>query len=167
MRPGDAEAAAGTASGTGVVLPPERVVELLPQVDPFRFVDEIVELDEDHIVATYRFRPDAWFYRGHFPGNPVTPGVILLEAMAQASVVALGIHLLALQGGLDMVERHIALFTDAEVEFGGLVEPGARVTTRAHKKFFRRMKIRSEAEMSLDDGTLVCSGTISGMAVPR
>lgn len=153
--------------GTSVALGPDEILDLIPQAEPFRFVDEIVEIDEDHIVARYTFDPAADFYRGHFPGNPVTPGVILLESMAQVSVVALGVHLLALEGGLELVRNRIALFTDAEVEFGGLVEPGARVTVRARKKFFRRMKIRSEAEMHLDDGTLVCSGTISGMAVPR
>ena len=166
---GDATAArtGGPDGSEPVVLTPDRVLELVPQAEPFRFIDEIVELDENHIVARHTFDPGADFYRGHFPGNPVTPGVILLEAMAQAAVVALGIHLLALQGGLDLVKSRIALFTDAEVDFGGVVKPGQRVTVRGRKLFFRRMKLRSEAEMVLDDGTPICSGTISGMAVPR
>jgi 3-hydroxyacyl-[acyl-carrier-protein] dehydratase len=150
---------------SGTVLSPDEVLALVPQADPFRFIDEIVEVDEEHIVARYRFRPDADFYRGHFPGNPVTPGVILLESMAQVGVVALGIHLFALEGGLDEVRRRIALFTEAEVEFSGLVGPGERVTIRARKVFFRRGKIRSQAEMTLDDGTVVCSATIAGMGV--
>jgi 3-hydroxyacyl-[acyl-carrier-protein] dehydratase len=157
----------GHAGSASLVLPPERILELVPQAEPFRFVDEILEVDEDHIVGRYRFRPDADFYRGHFPGAPVTPGVILLESMAQISVVALGIYLMALRGGLEEVNRHIALFADAEIDFSGRVGPGERVTVRAKKKFFRRMKIRSEAEMRLDDGTLVCSGTLSGVAVLR
>lgn len=149
------------------VLGPDRILGLIPQVEPFRFVDEILEVDQDHIVARYRFRPESEFYRGHFPGDPITPGVILLESMAQVGVVALGIHLFGLKGGLEEVRRRVALFTDAEVEFSGLVEPGRRVTIRARKVFFRRGKIRSEAEMRLDDGTVVCSGTISGMGVVR
>lgn len=157
----------GASGENGVALSPAEVLERVPQAEPFRFVDEILEVDEDHIVARYTFRPEADFYRGHFPGNPVTPGVILLESMAQVSVVALGVYLFALELGLEEVERRIALFTDAEVEFGGLVKPGDRVTIRAKKVFFRRMKIRSEAEMRLDDGTLVCSATISGMGVVR
>ena len=73
-----------TGSGSvGVVLSPAEVLELLPQREPFRFVDEFIVVDEEHIKARYRFRPEADFYRGHFPGNPVTPGVILLEAIAQ------------------------------------------------------------------------------------
>ncbi|MDT8437338.1 MAG: beta-hydroxyacyl-ACP dehydratase [Gemmatimonadota bacterium] len=153
------------AAGPGTVLGPAEVLALLPQQEPFRFVDEIASVDAERIVASYTFRPDADFYRGHFPGWPVTPGVILLESLAQVAVVALGIHLVALEGGIEEVRRKIALFTDAAVEFSGLVEPGRRVTTEARLKFFRRGKIRSEAEMRLDDGTLVCSGTVSGMAV--
>jgi 3-hydroxyacyl-[acyl-carrier-protein] dehydratase len=161
------EAGSAGTDTTGVRLAPEEVLELIPQAEPFRFVDEILEVDEHRIRARYTFRSDHDFYRGHFPGNPVTPGVILLESMAQVSVVALGIYLFALEGGREEVERRLALFTDAEVDFGGLVKPGDRVTIEATKKFFRRMKIRSEAEMRLDDGTLVCSGTISGMGVER
>lgn len=150
----------------GVRLSPERVLELLPQQEPFRFVDEILSLDEDSISARYRFRPEADFYRGHFPGNPVTPGVILLESVAQVGVVALGIYLLALEGGEAEVRKRIALFSDAEVDFTGLVRPGDEVRIDAKKVFYRRGKLRSEAEMRLEDGTVVCSATISGMGVP-
>jgi 3-hydroxyacyl-[acyl-carrier-protein] dehydratase len=156
-----------TAVGGGAILRPDEVLELLPQQEPFRFVDEILEVDEDHIVARYRFRPEADFYRGHFPGNPVTPGVIMLEAVAQVGVVALGIYLVALEHGRETVKRWMALFSDANVDFSGMVRPGERVTISARKLFFRRNKLRSEAEMHLDDGTLVCSATISGMGVPR
>jgi 3-hydroxyacyl-[acyl-carrier-protein] dehydratase len=156
----------GASRRVGTALAPADILELLPQREPFRFVDEILEVDEDHIVATYRYRPDADFYRGHFPGNPVTPGVILLETVAQVGVVALGIYLVGLAGGRAAVERTLALFADAEVEFAGVVRPGDRVTVRARKVFYRRGKIRSEAEMHLDDGSVVCSATISGMGVP-
>ncbi len=148
-------------------LSPEEVLELLPQQEPFRFVYEILEVDEDHIVARYRFRPDADFYRGHFPGDPITPGVILLESMAQVGVVALGIYLYALQYGREGVKRRVALFTDASIDFSGVVKPGERVTVSAQKTFFRRGKLRSEASMALEDGTVVCSGTISGLGVER
>jgi len=152
---------------SGVTLEPDALLELLPHAAPFRFVNEIVEVDEERIVGRYRFCADAAFYRGHFPDRPVTPGVLLLESLAQVGVVAHGIYHFALHGGLEAVQARIALFTDASVEFTGLVEPGSRVTIRAKKVFFRQGKIRSEAEMRLDDGTLVCSGTISGMGVPR
>jgi 3-hydroxyacyl-[acyl-carrier-protein] dehydratase len=148
-------------------LTPEQVLAAVPQQEPFRFIDEIVELDDDHIVSRYRFRPEADFYRGHFPGNPVTPGVILIESMAQAGIVALGIHLIARDGVAYDPKQMMTLFTDANVEFGGLVRPGERVTIEAKKVFWRRRKLRVEAEMRLDDGTVVCSGTVSGMGVTR
>jgi len=139
----------------------------VPQQEPFRFIDEITELDEEHIVASYRFRPDADFYRGHFPGNPITPGVILTETMAQAGVVAFGIYLYALETSLEEVNKMLTIFTDANVDFTGSVKPGDRVTTTGRVKFFRRKKLRATVEMKLDDGTVVCSGELSGMGVPR
>jgi len=145
----------------------EEVLAALPQQPPFRFIDEILELDDEHVVAAYRFRPDADFYRGHFPGHPVTPGVLLIEAMAQAGVVAHGIFLLAREVGLEEMEKLLTVFTDANVEFSGMVLPGQRVLTTGRKQFFRRRKLRAEVEMRLEDGTLVCSGTLSGIGVPR
>lgn len=146
---------------------PREVLDRIPQQEPFRFIDEILELGDDHIVASYTFRPDLDFYRGHFPDRPITPGVILIEAMAQAGVVGLGLYLLFRELGPDEAEKYDTLFTDAAVEFSGIVPPGARVVTTGRKVFFRRRKLRSEVKMELEDGTVVCSGTLSGMGVPR
>lgn len=143
------------------------ILSLVPQQEPFRFIEEITELDADHIVASYRFPENSDFYRGHFPGNPITPGVILIETMAQAGVVALGLYLCALERGPEELEKLVTVFTDANVEFSGAVKPGERVTTVGRKTFFRRLKLRSEVEMRLDDGTVVCSGVLSGMGVAR
>lgn len=150
---------------SSVALETHELLDLLPQKDPFRFVDEILSVSEDRIEARYTFDPASDFYRGHFPGNPVTPGVILLESMAQVGVVALGIYLIGLARGPEEVRRTVALFTDAEVEFSGIVRPGDRVTVSAEKIFYRRGKLRAKAVMTLDDGTIVCSGIISGMGV--
>lgn len=143
------------------------VLSSVPQADPFRFIDEILSIDEEHITAAVRFKEDADFYRGHFPGNPVTPGVILVEAMAQAGVVAHGIYLLSSQRKDAAASDMLTLFTDAEVEFSGLVKPGERVLIEGRKVFFRHKKLRSEVEMRREDGTVVCRGTLSGMGVPH
>jgi 3-hydroxyacyl-[acyl-carrier-protein] dehydratase len=150
-----------------VALSPRKLLERIPQQEPFRFIDEIIAVDSDHIEAAYTWRPDADFYRGHFPGRPVTPGVLLIESMAQAGVVALGIYLLAQQGSVDDLEKLVTVFTDAQVDFSGMVMPGQRVLVTGRKLFFRRRKLRSEVEMRLEDGTLVCSGVLSGMGVDR
>ena len=118
--------------------------------------------DDDHIVARYTFRPEADFYRGHFPGNPITPGVLLIEAMAQTGVVALGIYLVARERGVEEVRRVLTVFTDVTAEFSGVVRPGDTVTIRARKVFFRRMKLRAEVEMRKDDGSLVATATVGG-----
>ena len=144
-----------------------RVLAAVPQQPPFRFLDEILELDDDHILAAVRFREDADFYRGHFPGHPVTPGVILIEAMAQAGVVALGLHLVMDESEGEDTSKLVTFFTDANVEFAGQVDPGERVLIRGEKIFFRRRKLRSRVEMHREDGTLVCSGELSGMGVPQ
>jgi 3-hydroxyacyl-[acyl-carrier-protein] dehydratase len=147
---------------------PDEVLARVPQQEPFRFIDGIDELDAEHIVAHYTFRNDADFYRGHFPGRPITPGVILTEAMAQAGVVAFGIYLVSLEeGGRDDVDKLLTIFTDASVEFTGMVLPGQRVTTTGRKEIFRRRKLRAAVEMRLDDGTVVAAGTLSGMGVLR
>ena len=154
-------------SSESVILSGKEILTLLPQQEPFRFVDDILEVDEDHIVASYRFRPESDFYKGHFPGNPVTPGVILLESLAQVGVVALGIYLFALEEGLRGVTDKIALFVDADVEFSGMVLPGEKVIISGKKVFFRRNKLRTEAMMTTEDGSLVCSGTISGLRIQQ
>jgi 3-hydroxyacyl-[acyl-carrier-protein] dehydratase len=144
---------------------PAEILAALPQQEPFRFVSEILELDDEHIVAAHRFAPESDFYRGHFPGNPITPGVLLVESMAQAGVVALGLYLVAKESSLADARGMISVFTDASVEFTGIVRPGERVVIRGRKVFFRRRKLRAETTMHLEDGTLVCSATLSGMGI--
>ncbi len=143
----------------------EDIIELVPQQPPFRFIDDIIELSDDGIVSSYKFKPDETFYAGHFPGNPVTPGVILLETMAQTGVVAYGIYLASKQMTRDEIQKTLTVFTEAEVEFTGLVRPGDRVVIRAKQIYFRRLKLKVEAEITLNNGEVVCSGTIAGMGV--
>ena len=148
-------------------LTPGQVLDLLPQKSPFRFVDELLEIDDSHAVGRYTFRDDELFYAGHFPDEPITPGVILLESMCQTGLVALGLYLLAREVPPAELPLHKTLFTDAQVDFSGLVLPGETVTVRAEKVFWRRRKLRSKVEMSLPDGKVVASGVVSGMGARR
>jgi 3-hydroxymyristoyl/3-hydroxydecanoyl-(acyl carrier protein) dehydratase len=94
----------------------------------------------------------------------VTPGVLLVECMAQCSVVPLAIYLFHRDFEQD-AEKFQTLFTDAAVEFSGIVRPGERVRTDARLVFWRRRKLKVEAEMRREDGTLVCSATLAGIGV--
>ena len=144
------------------------ILRSVPQQHPFRFIDEILELSENHIVGAYRFRKDEYFYRGHFPDRPITPGVLLIEAMAQTGVVALGLYLTMLQGNKSVEETKemITLFTMAEeVEFDGIVTPGERVVVRGEKIYFRRGSLKTKVKIERENGELVCFGTLAGTGV--
>ena len=66
----------------------EEVKELIPHREPFLFVDSVLEIEKGkRITAEKLFSPEEFFFRGHFPGNPIVPGVIVTEAMAQAGGV--------------------------------------------------------------------------------
>lgn len=153
---------------TGVVLTPEEVLARIPQAPPFRFVDRIVSIDATHAVGEVRFREDEAFYRGHFPGDPITPGVILLEAMCQTGVVALGLFLAALERPGGAGDNVVTLFTEAtNVEFDRVVRPGELLRIRAERVYWRRRKLRSRVELTLEDHTPVARATVAGVGVGR
>ncbi|HRX08070.1 MAG TPA: 3-hydroxyacyl-ACP dehydratase FabZ family protein [Candidatus Limiplasma sp.] len=66
----------------------EEIKELIPHREPMLLVDEI-NLDGEFARATYTVRGDEWFLQGHFPGNPVVPGVVLCEIIAQGAALLL------------------------------------------------------------------------------
>ena len=66
----------------------EKIKTILPQREPFLFIDEVIEIDSNQkVVALKRVRAEEPFFKGHFPGNPIMPGVLIIEAMAQAAIV--------------------------------------------------------------------------------
>ena len=146
------------------------ILQLVPQQKPFRFIDEIISLDDERIVGAYRFREDEYFYRGHFPGNPITPGVILIETMAQVGVVAFGIYLLSRQRNMRpaQMDMPLSLFTMADgIEFKKIVSPGERVIVKGKKIYFRRNIFRAGVSMERENGEIICFGELSGVGVDK
>lgn len=148
----------------------QEVLKLVPQQAPFRFIDEIISLDEEQIVGAYRFREDEFFYRGHFPGRPITPGVILIETMAQIGVVAFGMYLLACQKNIrpSQLNGPLSLFSLADgIEFKGIVKPGERVIVKGKKIYMRKGALKVDINMERENGEVVCVGQLAGMGVDK
>ncbi|MEM7084971.1 MAG: hydroxymyristoyl-ACP dehydratase [Bacteroidota bacterium] len=141
-------------------MPYEEIIAQLPYTEPFLFVDKLLLVTEDRAEGEYRFKKDEYFYQGHFKGNPVTPGVILTECMAQIGVVCLGIPLI---NGLSE-DAQIALVSSA-VHFYLPVYPGERVKVVSEKEYFRFGKLKCQVKLINEEGALVCKGTISGMVI--
>lgn len=62
---------------------------IIPHREPFLFVDGVVEMDETSIMAYKNIASSELYFQGHFPGNPVLPGVLMIEACAQAGAIVL------------------------------------------------------------------------------
>ncbi len=65
----------------------QQIMNILPHKHPFLLVDKVIKLDENEVVAVKNITGDQYFFQGHFPGEPIMPGVLQLEAMAQAGGV--------------------------------------------------------------------------------
>lgn len=141
----------------------EYILTKLPYTSPFLFVDTLHSVNENGVEGSYTFPGDAWYYIGHFKENPVTPGVILTEAMAQIGVVCLGIFLM----GDDLSEDIQIAMTSTAMDFYVPVFPAETVTVSSTKEYFRFHKLKCRVEMYNSQGELVCRGNIAGMIKPK
>jgi 3-hydroxyacyl-[acyl-carrier-protein] dehydratase len=136
-----------------VALGREQIEEILPHRDPFLFLDEVTVLEPgSRVVARKRVREDEWFLTGHFPGRPIMPGVIIVEAMAQTGAVAV----LA-----DEANRgKLALFAGInDVRFKRMVLPGDELELICEVERMRGPVGRGKATATVD-GELAARGTL-------
>jgi 3-hydroxymyristoyl/3-hydroxydecanoyl-(acyl carrier protein) dehydratase len=100
----------------------DRIKELLPHRDPFLFVDKVTRLEEGvRIRAERELRPEEPHYEGHFPGNPIMPGVLITEALAQTSGLLLA--LTATKQGED-TECRLFYLAKADMKWATPARPG-------------------------------------------
>ena len=139
----------------------KEILDQLPYSEPFLFVDKILKVNDNSIEGNFTFNPQLDFYKGHFKENPVTPGVILTECMAQIGVVCFGIYLLNKESSIK--HRAKIAMTSNEIEFLKPVFPGECVTVYSEKQYFRFNKLKCKIEMRDSEDNIVCKGVIAGM----
>jgi 3-hydroxyacyl-[acyl-carrier-protein] dehydratase len=124
------------------------VFSYLPHRYPFLLIDRVVERrDENTVVALKNVTYNEWFFPGHFPGDPVMPGVLVLEAMAQASSVV--VHEI-LGGRTERISYYLAGIERAR--FRGIVRPGdtLRLTSRLLRRVHDIWKFDATAHVGDD-----------------
>jgi 3-hydroxyacyl-[acyl-carrier-protein] dehydratase len=141
------------------VLGRDEIEAILPHREPFLLIDEVLELEPGkRVVARKTVRPDEWYLAGHFPGRPVMPGVLIVEAMAQTGAVAV----------LSQEENRgrLALFAGIDdVRFKRIVEPGDKLVFECTLEAVRGPVGKGKATAKVD-GQLAARGTLT-FAVER
>jgi 3-hydroxyacyl-[acyl-carrier-protein] dehydratase len=132
----------------------DAIEAIIPHRDPFLFLDEVLELEPGvRVLARKSVRGDEWFFPGHFPGRPIMPGVIMVEALAQAGAVAV----------LSEEENRgkLALFAGIDnVRFKRIVEPGDELTLSCEIESVRGPIGRGRAVARVGD-ELAVRGTLT------
>ena len=124
------------------------------------FVDKIININENGVEGCFTFNENLDFYKGHFKNNPVTPGVILIETMAQIGLVCLGIFL------NDKNDKNCSfVLSSTEIEFLKPVLPSEKVTVISEKIYFRFGKLKCKVKMLNINNEVVCDGFISGIKI--
>ncbi|MBE7173540.1 MAG: beta-hydroxyacyl-ACP dehydratase [Williamsia sp.] len=146
----------------------DEIVEMIPHREPFRFIDKITYIDDDSVEGNYFLHAGHAFYEGHFPGHPLTPGVILIEVMAQIGLVAFGLYLLNKTEPLhQLIGTGLPVLTSVDIKFSKKVLPGEQVFVRAEKTLFRHGRLICKVKLKNSQGGTAAEGSISGFIAAK
>ena len=150
-------------AGAEIVAPLDvRAIErLLPHRYPFLLVDRVIELDDEHIVAIKNVTINEPFFQGHFPGHPVMPGVLIIEAMAQTAAVLVVETL-----GPDAQGKIVYFMSIEGAKFRRPVVPGDQLRIHIVKERSRGSVWKFHAVARVD-GVSVAEATYAAMIMDR
>lgn len=142
------------------MLDAEAILKILPHRYPFLLVDRVLSVEDDRAVAIKNVTINEPFFQGHFPGRPIMPGVLVLEALAQVGGI------LAFQTTKE-AQDHLVIFLGIDyAKFRKPVVPGdqLRMEVSLLQKRNPYWRLRGEARV---DNALVCEMEFKAMLAPR
>ena len=140
----------------------KEIKNLLPHRDPFLFIDKVIEISMEHVVAERFVSPNESFFKGHFPNFPIMPGVIIIEAMAQTCGI-LGSHIMKqaaseksvyLLCGVEKVRYKKKVMPGETLRFDTKLLANKRKIWKFDSKAFKGKEMVCSAEILCADGSL-------------
>ena len=126
----------------------QQIKAAIPHREPFLLLDEIVEQSESRIVCRKRFTGDEFWYRGHYPEFPITPGVLLCEAAMQAGAVLLAKHAAAEPGSVPVATRANNVQFKQMVLPGDTIEIEVELVERLANAFFMKARVTTGGKVA-------------------
>ncbi|MBT4792868.1 MAG: beta-hydroxyacyl-ACP dehydratase [Halobacteriovoraceae bacterium] len=127
------------------------IKSLIPQREPFLFINEVLSIDKNVIQVSMQFGAELDFFKGHFPGDPIVPGVLLSEHCFQS-----GAALIASQNSKDVAGKKAVLTRIQQAKFKNIVRPNEIISTTTQIKeqvgdvaFFKSIVTNSDAKKVL------------------